>query len=248
MKEIDRKTYLLTLNKLRDNGSASIKHIAKNLIEYLRIGKRLAKTKTLSHVLSISPSMISKFVKQCGFNNFNELCFIHNQSIVDQDPKAEFDQLIKDAGELISNCVKILFIGVSGSHISNLDFANKLVRLNKWVLTPASKYDQIGLNNLMTNQDLLIVNSVSLQHEWMIDVIKNTKAKVLLISSFFPDSIKHKINLYWALHHTNDFRGGLRLYSTDSRLKILSFYILVFEYLIEKPENLRLLQLSSYSS
>lgn len=247
MEYIDNKTYLLTLNTIKINGSNVNKHIANKLIECLKNHNKLDKIHNLSQKLDVSMSSITKFVKVCGLLNFNELCYIHNNAIVEHNDKTEFSQLIVDVGDLITQSKKILFIGVSGSHISNLDFANKLMRLNKWVLTPQSKYDQIGLNNLLTVNDLLIVNSVSLQHKWIIEVIKNTKAKVLLISSLLPPEIIKKITIYWKLEEINDFSGGLRLYTTDSRIKILQFYILVFEYLIEDPKNLELLQISSYS-
>ncbi|VEU69372.1 Uncharacterised protein [Mycoplasmopsis californica] len=239
----------MKLNYLRKNASTTNMHIANELLKLVKNQAKINKTKELAAQLNVSTAAISKFVRKCEFNNFNEFCFVHNQSILNDDDKTIYSELIKKSAELIGKSHKIMFIGVSGSYINNLDFAHKLQRLNKCVLTPESKYDQIGLSRLLTNEDLLIVNSLSLQHTWILDVIANTKAKVILSSSFVPEhmGIKDKIDVFNLVENIKDFKGGLRLYTTDSLLKVASFYIKIFEYLIKDESNLHYLQLSSYN-
>ncbi len=239
----------MKLNAIRRNSSITNAHIANEILKLVKNSTKIYKSKDLAQLLNVSSAAISKFVKKCDFNNFNELCFVHNQSISKEYEGNIYNQVIKDAANLISNSHKILFVGVSGSYINNLDFARKLQRLNKCVFTPESKYDQIGLSKLLTNNDLVIINSLSLQHTWILDLIKITKAKIMLSSSFIPNDkvIKDKINVFNHVENVKDFKGGLRLYSTDSLLKVVTFYIKIFEYLINDEDNFQYLQTSSYN-
>ncbi|QZE12314.1 hypothetical protein [Mycoplasma sp. Ms02] len=209
--------------------------LRKKLKKKIKIGKAVV----FCNEISISPSTFTNFSKELGFENVREMIYTHNQIIRDSEPKVvtnESDKTIKSAASLIQNARKIMLIGVSGTLGINHDLNIKLLRMGMNTVFVANKYEQIGLSRILTSDDLIIVNSISLSHKWMTDIIEETEAKVLLISSSLPTKIKHKVTEFF-LVETTERHDGMRLYSSDSRLVSTRFIYKVFDELMTNEQN-----------
>lgn len=220
--------------------------IAGLLLHKIKDFEKIESATLLAHETYVSNATITKFVKHLGFSNFNEMAFIHNQNkeIIEETPVKINDEFTKVA-DVINDSKKILLIGVSNSHFINSDFANKLHRINKWVVNTPSKYEQVGYSKILTENDLLIVNSVSLQHTWMIDVMKKTKAKIILISSVEPASIGIKPDYYFRLN-AKERSDHHRIFTEQNRMQAFQIYDEIFHRLIEDKKNYDFLRATSY--
>ncbi|WP_426461331.1 hypothetical protein [Mycoplasma hafezii] len=223
--------------------------IAKELLNNVNSKIQIKHAKDFCETIGVSPAAFSYFSKRIGFENVKELVFIHNQIIkVNTNVKKEIvDQTVQEAARLIDLAHKILFIGVSGAAGLNLDLQLSLLRMDKNAILVYNKYEQIGLSRLLKSNDVMIVNSISLQHKWMINIIKQTEAKVILISSWIPKEIQNKVNVYFQVE-TDERTDGLRLFTSKGREKTLVFYKDIFKELRNNKSNFENLQKSSYQN
>lgn len=228
------------------NEHNSFGRIAGILLFKIKSFNKVTTATDLAEESYVSNATITKFIKHLGFNNFNELAFIHNQNkeIIETETITTEDEY-KNVADEINNARKILFIGVSNSHFINLDFANKLMRLDKWVINTPSKYEQVGFSKIITEKDLLIVNSVSLQHTWMIDIIKKTKGKVILISSIEPSTLGVKPDHFFKLD-AKEKSDHFRIFTEQNRIMALQVFDEIFHHLIKDKKNYEALRMTSY--
>lgn len=148
--------------------------ISTHLLKKLAKGEKLKPTKEFCAEIFVSTSTMSNFIKVIGLSNYKELIFIHNLSIETNNNaenevkkpagKELSEKNYSEAGKLIEWARKVFFLGVSSNHFANLDLAVKLQRIDKWVVVPSGKYEQVGLSKLLTEDDLIICSSISLQH------------------------------------------------------------------------------------
>ncbi|QGZ97526.1 hypothetical protein GE118_01785 [Mycoplasma sp. NEAQ87857] len=222
------------------------KHIAQSLLNKVKNKKKLYKATTFCEEIAISPASLSMFSKKLNFTNVKELIFIHNNSLnLDKIIDKEKNQQLVKAANLINKANKILFIGVSSSIASNLDFHIKLVRMNKNSILLWNKYEQVGISRILTSKDVIVINSISLSHKWMIDVIKNTEAKIILISSWIPKEIENKVSFFFQIKG-KERHDGLRLFTLEGRLLITEIYYKIFKILTEDSTNYKYLEKSAY--
>lgn len=227
----------------REDSFGSIAKILTNKI-YKKI--KIERAIEIANEANVSNATITKFVKAIGFNNFNELALIHNSSLVTKEKEAKVtnDDIIK-AAELIDKARKILFIGVSNSYIINEDFGTKLQRMDKWVVMNPSKYEQAGLAKLLNEQDLLIVNSISLQHTWMSDLAKMTKAKVIVITAVDKKSLKFDSDIYFKIR-TGERNDLFRIVTMENRNEVYKVFDQIMGALLKNDDNFKMLEASSY--
>lgn len=227
----------------REDAFGSIAKILTNKI-YKKI--KVERAIEIANEANVSNATITKFVKAIGFNNFNELALIHNSSLVTKEKEAKVtnDDIIK-AAELIDKARKILFIGVSNSYIINEDFGTKLQRMDKWVVMNPSKYEQAGLAKLLNEHDLLIVNSISLQHTWMSDLAKKTKAKVIVITAVDKKSLKFDCDIYFKIR-TGERNDLFRIVTMENRNEVYKVFDQIMGALLKNDDNFKMLEASSY--
>lgn len=78
----------------------------------------------------------------------------------------------------------------------------------------------------------------------MIDIVKNTKAQTMLVSSLLaPSSIAAKIACYFKISNNV---SGLRLYTTKERIDISKIYNEIYEILLKQEKYQKILKLTSY--
>ncbi|UUD36593.1 SIS domain-containing protein [Mycoplasmopsis citelli] len=197
--------------------------------------------------IGVSPSSFTFFAKKIRLNNVREILYIHNFLIENDQEKTKKTKVTaaQEVAKFIDQCNKILFIGISGSTWMNMDFSIQLLRMNKFAIHLPGKYEQIGLSKILTPDDLLIVNSVSLKHKWMLDIMENTRAKIVLISTWIPEHLKEKINVFYKIN-VKERQDGLRVFTSEAREKSLQFYNYVLKELRNNPVNLEFLTKSSY--
>lgn len=228
----------------RENNSFS--RIAGLLLWKIKSFDKLTTATALAEESYVSNATITKFIKHLGCGNFNEMAFIHNQNKEVVETKVEvIDANFKSAADALNKAKKIFFIGVSNSHYINSDFANKLTRIDKWVINTPSKYEQVGLSKILTDKDIIIVNSVSLQHTWMIEIMKKTAAKIILVSSVDPATIKVKPTFYFRLT-AKERSDHFRVTTEENRLQALKIFDSLFHALIQNKTNYDLLHKTSY--
>lgn len=158
--------YIQTLLEISAHHDNLFAVIAKALIKKIQSRVRLTTGRDLAAELCVSSATLTKFIKAVDLKNLNELLLIHNQTVADPQNRKIKNQkkLYHQAAALIDAARKVFFLGVSGSLFNNQDFGLKLMRLDKWVVIPVNKYEQVGLAKLLTASDLIVMNSLSLQH------------------------------------------------------------------------------------
>ncbi|MEE3927996.1 hypothetical protein V2E24_00180 [Mycoplasmopsis ciconiae] len=238
------------INKLYDmiNESDNIyQYIATKLMERIKNKQSVIKGGEFCTEIGVSASSLSNFATTIKFQNIKEMFYIHNSIVAHKNkkPLKNTDQQIVKAAELISKANKILFIGISGAVGINFDFHIKLLRMNKNSIFVCDKYEQVGLSKLLTFNDLIIVNSTSLQHKWMIDILKKTNAKVILISSRLPEPIKDKVTFYFELENEQKF-DAMRIFITEGRVEAARILHTLFIEMQKNPQNQKFLEISSY--
>ncbi|VEU58322.1 MurR/RpiR family transcriptional regulator [Mycoplasmopsis gallinacea] len=225
------------------------KHIACKILKYIKDLKPIEKAIDFCDKNGISPSTFTAFCKKMGFSNVKELIFMHEQILENYKKKKlskkDSDNKIKLAARIIDNSRKILFIGVSGALSTNIDFQLKLLRMDKNAIVVWNKYEQIGLSKLLTEKDVIIVNSVSFQHKWMIDIVKHTKAAVIVVSSWMPPEVKDKVKFFFHIK-TNERQDALRVFTMQSKIFAVEIYYKIFIELQKNQKNQENLELSSY--
>ncbi|WP_027120585.1 MurR/RpiR family transcriptional regulator [Mycoplasmopsis lipofaciens] len=243
---ISTSSYISNLIVISKEGSNTNKYISEKLLLYIKNKIKLSKAINFCQEIGVSPAAITILSKKIGLKNVKELIFVHNNSLIlkEEDKDLE-DSIYSKIASLINISEKIFFIGVSGAIGVNLDFQIKLLRMNKNAILLMNKYEQIGISKLLTEKDTIILNSVSLQHKWMIDIIKNTKANVVLLSSWLPKNIKNKVT-YFLKIKDNERHDGLRLYTMEGRVTTSRMFFHIFKKLQENSDNYKNLQLTSY--
>lgn len=238
---IRQQTYEEGLEKLKNKENAYSK-IAKILIDKRKNEIKVGRAIELAVECAVSNSMITKFAKELGFNNASEMAYVHN-NFAKSIEWVNSDKSYEKAAQLITKARKVFLVGVSNSYTINQDFASKLLRLDKWVIFTPNKYEQVGLAKLLGPKDVLIVNSVSLQHTWMIDIMKNTSAKIILIASKPAQAIETE--LFFEIS-TDERTDPFRVYTAKNRIAAFEILDKIFYELYKKPENQVLMKVSSY--
>ncbi|WP_169734601.1 hypothetical protein [[Mycoplasma] collis] len=119
--------------------------------------------------------------------------------------------------------------------------------MNKNCIHVLNKYEQIGISKILTENDLIIVNSVSLQHKWIVDIMETTKTKIVLVSSWMPQHLKSKINYFFKIS-SNERQDGLRIFSSEIKEKTLLFFNKILKESRTDPTNYDFLERSSYQN
>lgn len=241
------KHYKIKLNKIINNNTTSMKYIA-NCLKNAQIEERLIKSaSSFADDIGVSKSNISKFTKLMKYDNFSEIIFLNNHvwKVWDHAPDAKSNELDK-AAELINKSRKILFLGVSNSYISNEDFSLKLQRMDKWVVSPPSKYDQAGMSKILTSQDLIIINSATLQHEWINHIIESSPARKVVITNNKNIKFNANARCTFLYYGNKDAYNNSGPYTEGSRVDSLKIFDQLFKKLIKIPENRYMLANSMY--
>lgn len=240
--------YVQRLEKVKNENKTSIGLIAKYLLNNLDQKTKIESANQIARDIAVSNAMISRFCLVMGFKNIYEVLFLQKLTKTQEQEQKyhNSDLMIKKAAAFIENARKVFFIGVSNGFLINQDFARKINRLDKWTYVSDNKYEQVGNARLLIEKDLLIVNSVSLQHTWMRKIIKNTLAKVILISDTIPKELKNKITIFFPLlsDHSDNIHRNVTYEERTSALKILD---LIFQELINKRHNQLLLKATRYN-
>ncbi|AKA50031.1 hypothetical protein [Mycoplasmopsis gallinacea] len=245
--EISADQYLAKLIKIKKERSNINGYIAEQLLHKLKMKQRIERGVEFCEEIGVSPSALSIFVKVFEVNNAKEIFFLHNSSInAKYEIENNEDQKIVQAAELINKAHRNFFIGVSGALGNNMDFQIKLLRMNKTAIIVWNKYEQIGISRLLNKDDVIIVNSVSLQHSWMIDLIKYTEAKIILLSSWMPDEIKDKVTIFFQIL-SKEQNDGMRLYAMEGRMFVSEIYYRIFKVMQQDPKNFKNLQITSFN-
>lgn len=240
--------YKIKLNSMDRNCSTVNQHILNKLSE-LRTKKIIIHSAVfLKEFSSVSLSSLSKFSRKLGYGSINIVIFLNNNSFKEiKNNKKNINSKIFDAASFINLANKVFFVGVSGSHIINKDFSEKLIRLDKWVICNDNKYNQIGNSKLLNENDVVIVNSLSLQHPWIRELIISCKAKIILFTSN-REFIAPKNTISFYTQDNINFDGSFdRTYTTDARIKTLKMYDEIFNELIKRDIYINNLKKTSYN-
>lgn len=235
---------LISISKQDKNVSS---YIATKILEMLQNGEKFTKAIDFAKTIGVSNSALTFFVKKTNLTNFKEIIFVHNLLIdfKSNTEKVDYGDSIYKAAKILNSANKIFLVGVSSSVGFNYDFYLKLLRMDKHCILVWNKYEQIGLSHILNENDVIIVNSISLQHLWMIEIIKKTKAKVILISSWIPEEIKNKVKFYFKVD-SNEKNDGLRLYSMKSRIASAEIFYKIYDCMKSMGDNLEKIKLTSY--
>lgn len=247
MRELDK--YIQKLVTIKENDTTSIKLIASYFIENLEKDKLIVDASSIAIDIGISNALISKFVKKMKYQNIHEILFLqklYKKEAKRKDRKEKVRPQIVKVARLIENQRKIFFIGVSNGFNVNMDFARKINRLDKWTYVSDNKYEQIGLSRLLTPKDLIIVTSISLQHQWMTNIILKTNAKVILISKNLPKKIKEKVDIFFKVI-SNNVDTIHRYVTFVSRLDALKTFDRIYAELISYQHNKKLMIFTRYN-
>ena len=243
------ENYKSRLNKIANSNNEMMKYIANELIFRNVQKKEITKAVEFSKEIGVSNALLTKFTKVIGYRTFAEIIFLHNEcvkNIIEVEKENRSINKFDKAAEIIDKSRKIFLVGVSSGYIENLEFAKKLNRLDKWTVCSDNKYEQIGGARILTHLDVIVINSVSLQHSWMEKIINETKAKVILVTSnkdlrFPKDNV---LKIYYSSGESTSFE---RTYTIGSRLKVMEILDGIFTSLLStRPELKALLNLSSY--
>ncbi|UUM19529.1 MULTISPECIES: hypothetical protein [unclassified Mycoplasma] len=239
--------YVSSLINVKNSSNDIHSYIASELLIRNKRGILLTQARKFCTEIAVSPSTFTFFTRRIGLSNVKELLYIHNSMIENSEHKPKKIKLNNayNLAQLINTAHKILLVGVSGASWMNQGFYIQLLRMNKNAIYVANKYEQFGLSKILTSKDLIIVNSISLQHNWMIKLMENTHAQVALISSWAPKHLLNKLALFVEIS-SKERQDGLRIFTNDAREKTLKFFNKVLDELRENPENLNYLTKSSY--
>lgn len=239
------ETFMDKLNISVRNDTGTINLISGWILKKIKDKEKLDSAKSFAREIGVSNAMLSKYAKSIGYDNFSEVIFLIKNTIDGEGKEEEIisDSKIKKASKLILNSRKIFFVGVSSGYLSNLDFSHKLNRLDLWCVTSMNKYEQIGQSKLLTSDDLIIVNSVSLQHIWMKQIIDQTEAKVMVLTAS-DQKIKSDIIFHYNPKENASFN---RNKTVKNRIIVLNIYDQIFNELIKDKRLSKLLRISSYS-
>lgn len=254
MKLITLDEYIKRLKELSTSDNLFAR-ISLTLLHNLNNKNEITTSSSMCDELFISKATMSKFVRQMNFVNFEHMKFVHNGWLTKAEKEETISKnvnnnvninFVEEVANQIQNSRKVFFVGVGSSYICNLDFANKLQRLDIWTLCSHSKYDQVGLSNLLGPEDFLIVTSVSLQHSWMKEVIRrSSKCPTLLISS--GDLVDDNLNVKWYVDiNAKERTDAFRLYTEKSRVQIIEFFDSIFKELVKSKSLNENLQKSAY--
>ncbi|VEU76005.1 hypothetical protein [Mycoplasmopsis columboralis] len=244
VKEVEFIANLIELKKTSNDING---YIASELLSRNKKGTFISQAKEFCEEIGVSPSAFTFFSRKIKLNNVKEIVYIHNQLIENREAKIKDTKntLAKDVAKLINSSNKIHLVGVSGAAGMNMDLQIQLLRMNKNCIQMWNKYEQIGLSKILTENDLVIVNSISLQHQWMIKIMEMTSAKIVLISSWIPEHLESKISYFYKIS-TNERQDGLRIFTSEGREKTLAFYNSILKELRSDPTNYEYLTRSSY--
>ena len=238
------KEFMNRINKSTRTDNGTTKYISLSILKKINNCNPFLSAKEFASDIGVSNAMLTKYTKSMGYKNFSEIMFLVRSSIkLSMEKNGEVTQpSMTKASKLISESRKIFFIGVSSGYISNTDFAQKLNRLDKWTVLPPNKYEQIGQATLLTEKDLIILNSVSLQHTWMLDIISNTKAKVILITAS-NKKVTCDILFKYKVSENTSFK---REVTAESRIEVLKIFDEIFKCMINSEKNKEQLIKTSY--
>ncbi len=239
--------FLKKMNNFIADNNKTISHMAKKIIAIIKTDKNIETSKQLANECDVSLSMVSKFCKKIGYKNVNEILFLIRlaqqdlNSVVKNTDKKTYTSLMNK----IIRARKILFVGRGNANIINCDFKAKLDRLGIWSQTTNSKYEEVGLSRICDERDLIIINSVTMQHEYLQTIIKNSFSNIVVITT--AELMVDKPNVEVIKYNTNSRELRFdRVFSIDSRNAIQNIFDSVFEEMLKIPGNLELLKLTSY--
>lgn len=227
----------------KDTGTINL--ISGWIYKKIKDKEYIESAKAFAFEIGISNAMLSKYAKSLGYDNFAEIIFLVKSSIENDGSDEEIisDSKIKAAARMILDCRKIYFVGVSSGYLTNSDFSHKLNRLDLWCVTNMNKYEQIGQSKLLTSDDLVIINSVSLQHTWMTDILNNTSAKTIVLTAS-DNKIKPDILFHYFPQENASFN---RRKTIKNRIEVLNIYDQIFSEMTRNSKLERLLKITSYS-
>ena len=239
--------FFYKLNELREHPNKNIGRITNIIIDTMKQNKIIDSTKKLAQLCSVSPSMITKYTKISGYNNTNEILFLM-QEIVNQEKNQKHtskNNIYKEIATYIWSCRKIQLVGRGNAYITNQDFKSKLERLDLWAIQANSKYEEIGYANLLTYKDLMIINSTTLQHDYINQLITNSNCKILLITN--NQKIKETPNMWVINYQIDNIEQRFdRYYTMQARNLTLTIFDNIFKEIMNIDGAIELLKLTRY--
>lgn len=237
--------FMDNINKSVRGNSVMVGHISNWILEKIKKEEYIESAKTLAYEIGVSNAMLSKYSKIIGYDNFSEVIFLVKCAINTDNNLSDkvTDKKIKKASNLITGSRKIFFVGVSNAYLTNMDFWHKLCRLDLWCVPGINKYEQIGQSKLLTKDDLIILNSVSMQHTWMKKLLEESPAKKIVITAA-DAKLDADVVFHYEAKEDSSFR---RLSTIKNRLEVMKVYDAIFTEMLKDDKYKKLLIKSGYS-
>jgi len=236
----------------------SLTKTEKKVADYVLASKEKVLNKSLSDlskVLSVGESTLLRFCKKTGYKGFpsfkvalaQNLAYIQSNTDKkkNEDNFAEvirnsivnriedtYDLLIHSnldkALEIIANARHVLSIGVGGSGIAAETCKERFLRIGKVTDAAIDPHRQSILASVMTEEDVLIVFSVSGNIKDIIhttEIARKNKVKIIVITSYIKSEITKLADVLIQTGSKKKFIEGGTLVATISQLYIIELLV-----------------------